>query len=218
MLIFDCIKSIYIRFDKSIDEPDITTEDFIVRMEYCNAAIEKWENEMGIEWKELSRTLSGTLVNGICNDNTTTLADFKRPAGFLRIGSDKYQYVRPENVEKEQRLDELKKIYTVTGAKGTYSINVYPAISASFTVDYRKEADKFSTGEETTDIEMSDPSFIIHDVLSQLYLDDDNGTQASVESQIASAKSDAMRLANETDPFNNNNGLPEDENFDGFGK
>jgi hypothetical protein len=64
---------------------------------------------------------------------------------------------------------------------------------------------------------MSDPSFIIHDVLSQLYLDDDNGTQASVEIQVAGAKMEAMKLNNEIDPFNNNNNFPTDDDFDGFG-
>jgi len=57
---------------------------------------------------------------------------------------------------------------------------------------------------------MSDPSFIIHDVLSQLYLDDDNTTQATVEMQVASAKIDAMRLANEIDPFYQGNEIPSD--------
>lgn len=216
MLILDCIKSIYKRFEKSIDEPDVSSEDFLVRLEYCNASIEKWEDEQGIEWKELYGNLSGTLVNGICN-NQTTLADFKRPAGLLKIGEDKYTYVRPENVEREVRNNPSKKIYTVTGYKGAFSINVYPVVDGAFTLDYRKYATKFTTGEETTPIQMSDPSFIIHDVLAQLYLDDDNGTQANVEIQVASAKMDAMRLANETDPFNSNNGFPDDENFDGFG-
>lgn len=216
MLILDCLKSIYKRFEKSSDEPDTTSEDFIVRLEYCNASIEKWENELGIKWKELYGNLSGTLVNGVCN-NQTTLADFKEPAGFLKIGNDKYQYVRPEMVEKEQRNNASKKIYTVTGSKGSFSINVYPVVDGSFTLDYRKYATFYSTGEETTPIQMSDPSFIIHDVLAQLYLDDDNGTQANVEIQVAGAKMEAMKLNNEVDPFNNNNNFPSDDNFDGFG-
>lgn len=215
MLIEDLMEEIYLDFEKSTDAPDKTSEDYLVRLRYVRKAIDKWENEQGIEWKELYGTIIGTLTNGICNDNVTTLVDFKRPAGFLKIGDDKYEYVRPERVESEQRMNENKKIYTVTGSKGTFSINVYPAVSDSFTLDYRKEATKFYTGNETTHIQMSDPSFIIHDVLGQLYLDDDNGSQANVEIQTASAKMDAMRLANEVQPFNNNY-QPEDD-FDGFG-
>jgi len=210
------MKSVYRRFEKSSDTPDSTTEDFIIRLEYANAAIDKWENEQGIEWKELYGTISGAMVNGVFN-NQTTLNDFKRPAGYLRIGSDKYQYVRPENIEVEQRLRPTHQVYTVTGSDGSYSINVYPAVSDNFTLDYRKRATKYTLGTETTpEIQMSDPEFIINDVLAQLYLDDDNGTQANVSMQIATGKMEAMRLANETDPFNNNSNFPDDD-FAGFG-
>lgn len=211
------MEEIYLDFEKSSDAPDTTSEDYLVRLRFVRKSIEKWENEQGIEWKELYGTLSQTLTSGVYNDNTGagTLEDFKRPAGHLKIGEDKYEYVRPERVEVEQRLNESKKIYTVTGSKGSFSINVYPVVTDSFTLNYRKDATKYYTGAESTPIEMSDPSFIIHDVLAQLYLDDDNGTQANVEIQIAAAKMDAMRLANETQPFSKND-FPDDD-FDGFG-
>jgi hypothetical protein len=201
---------LYIDFEKSVDTPDKTSEDYLVRLRYVRKAIEKWEGEQGMEWKELFGTLTGTLTNGVCSDNTVALVDFKRPAGFLKIGTDKYEYVRPEQMEKEERENSTKKIYTITGSKGAYSVVVAPAVSGTFTLNYRKNATKFYTGSETTEIEMSDPTFILHDVLSQLYLDDDNTTQATVETQVASSKMDAMRLANETIPFYQNNNVPSD--------
>ena len=216
MLISECLTKIYKRFEKSSDTPDPLTEDYVVRLEYVNASIDKWENELGVEWKELYKTLTGSLVNGVFN-NTSALADFKKPAGKLYIGSDVYDYVRPERVAEETSLRPTRKIYTVTGSKGTYAIRVYPAVSADFVLDYKKRATKYTTGVESTpEIEMSDPEFIIHDVLGQLYLDDDNGSQANVSTQIATAKMDAMKLANEVPPFNNNNDTPED-GFSGFG-
>jgi len=204
------MKKIYKRFEKSSDDPDNTSEDYIVRLEYVNAEIEKWESEQGIEWKELFGTISSTLTDGVCNNNSVALLNFKRPAGFLRVGEDKYEYVRPEQVEKEVRENSTKKIYTVTGAKGTYSINVYPVVSGAFTLDYRKLATTYSTGTETTEIEMSDPGFIIHGVLSQLYQDDNNNSQAGVEMQIANAKMNAMKIANETNPFYQDNSVLSD--------
>ena len=218
MTIAECLVSIYKRFEKTDEAPDTSGEDYIVRMEYVNAAIDKWENELGIQWKELFSTLSQTLVSGVYDDNTGTgtLQYFKRPAGYLWIGEDKYQYVRPERVEKEVEMNAGKKIYTVTGSKGTYAIHVYPSTSGAFTLNYVKRAQKYSTGVETEEIEMSDPEFCIYDVLAQLYLEDDNTTQASVVQQVAGAKMDAMKLENERDPFNNNNNFPDDD-FDGFG-
>jgi hypothetical protein len=214
MLISEAMTSIYRRFEKSIDEPDNDSEDYIVRLDYANRAIRQWENEEGMDWKELSGTLSGTLVNGICN-NQTDLANFKSPLGFLRIGTDRYTYVRPERVEREQTLHTSKKIYTVTGSKGSKSINVYPAISADFTLDYKKYATTYTTGEETTEIEMSNPEFLIAFVLSMLYLDDDNSTQAQVEMQSATGAMQAMKLDNEKLPFFQDQ--DETDDFEGFG-
>ena len=218
MLISECLTSIYKRFEKSSDTPDPLTEDYIVRLEYVNASIDKWQNEQGIEWKELFGEITGTLTAGMFN-NQTTLADFKKPSGQLRVGTDKYEYIRPEGFLDEQERNPSRKIYTVMGSRGQYTIKVFPVVDGSFTLPYRKYATKYTTGTENTPhIQMSDPEFIIHDVLAQLYLDDDNGTQANVEIQISGAKMEAMRLANETEPFNNDNKIPEDDDFVGFGK
>jgi hypothetical protein len=214
MLIADALKEIYKRFEKSIDEPDNDSEDYIVRLSYANKAIRQWENELGMNWKELYGTLSGTLVNGVCNDQTT-LATFKSPEGYLRIGSDRYTYVRPERVERETTLYPSKKVYTVTGSKGSKSINVYPAISADFYLDYKKYATTYVTGEETTEIEMSNPEFLISFVIAMLYLDDDNSAQAGVEMQSATGAMESMKLDNEKIPFFQEQ--VEDDNFQGFG-
>lgn len=209
------MEEIYLDFEKSIDAPDKTSEDYLVRLRFVRKSIEKWANEMGVEWRELYGTITDTMTSGVFNDQNV-LSDFVRPAGFLRIGSDKYEYVRPEKVEEEQRLYPTKKIYTVTGSLGTFSINAYPSITGTFSLDYRKLPTLFYTGNETTHIQMSDPTFIIHEVLAQLYLDDDNSTQASVELQVASAKLDAMKLQNELKPFNHGNTYGDVE-FQGFG-
>lgn len=214
MLIADAMKSVYKRFEKSTDDPDTTSEDYLVRLDYANRAIRQWENEQGVDWKELSGTLSGTLVNGICN-NQTTLANFKSPLGFLRIGTDRYIYVRPERVERETTLYPSKKIYTVTGSKGSKSINAYPAVSADFTLDYKKYATTYTTGEETTEIEMSNPEFLISFVVAMLYMDDDNSSQAQVEMQSATGAMDGMKLDNEKLPFWQDQ--DENDNFSGFG-
>lgn len=205
MLIIDLMRSIYKRFEKSSDEPDDTSEDYEIRLEYVNNSISRWENEMGIEWRELFDVLSGTTdANGLFSDQLA-LAYFKRPAGKLKIGNDFYEYVRPEHVEVEQDMFPSKKIYTVLGSRGSITIQVFPAIAAAFTLNYRKHAHRYTVSSDTVEIEMSDPEYVVHDVVGMLYLDDDNGTQANVEIQIATQKMEAMKLQNELKPFNNSN-------------
>lgn len=217
MLIADAMREVYYRFEKSPDEPDNTSEDYIVRLSYANRAIRQWEHEEGMDWKELYQTITGTLVNGVCSDNVTALASFKRPSGLLRIGSDRYSYVRPERVEREVTMYPSKKIYTVTGSKGSYAVNVYPAVSGTFSLDIQKNATTYSTGEETTEIEMSNPEFLIQFVVAMLYLDDNNSSQAGVEMQSATGAMEAMKLNNEKTPFYTESGEGEDDEFLGFG-
>ena len=213
MTITEVMASIYRRFEKSSDEPDTTSEDFIVRLDYVNRAIRQWENEMGMDWKELYRTLSGTLTSGVLTGST--IDALKSPSGFVRIGTDRYEYVRPERVEREVSLYPSKKIYTITGAKESKSINVYPVVSDDFYLDYQKYATIYSTGEETGEIEMSNPEFIIQFVCAQLYLDDANNTQAGVEMQGATDAMNSMKLNNEKLPFwqEDNQGSNEGINF-----
>ena len=216
MNIEDLMVKIYKLFEKSSDTPDKTSEDYIVRLEYVNSAISDWANEEGIQWKELFGTITDTLTNGVFD--LTTITDFKHPAGFVIIGGVPYEYVRPEEVEQSQRETPSKKIYTVTGSEGSYKLLVYPIVSGDFTLNYRKTPTTYSTGEETTPIQMSDPYYIIHAVIMQLYLDDDNTTQASVEQQIADNKMEAMKLANETVPFLQDDKIPDDNDAIIFGE
>lgn len=216
MTILEALTEVFTMYEKSADAPDTSSEDFVVRLAYANAAIDKWENEEGMDWKELYSTISNTLDANGEFDDTATLADFKRPAGYLMIGSTKYEYVRPERWEVESQGS--KKVYTVTGAKGTHIIKVNPNPGAvAFTLDYRKTATKYSTGLEATEVEMSDPYFIVHDVLTQLYLDDRNSNQVSYELQVAQNKMDAMKRINESAPFYQPTGVDDDTNI-GFGK
>ena len=216
MIIEDLMIKVYRMFEKSTDAPDKTSEDYLVRLAYVNSSIDEWENAIGMDWKELSGTISGTLVDGVFD--LTTITDFKAPDGFVVIGTDTYEYKRPEVVEQEVRLDSNKKIYTVTGSEGSYSLRVYPAISDSFTLNYKKTAAKYSTGSETEPIQMSNPYYIIHRVMTNLYLDDDNTNQASVENQIAESILEAMKTANETVPSLQDSTFSEDNQAIIFGQ
>lgn len=205
MTILEAITRVYKLYEKSVDAVDTDSEDFLVRLEYGNNSINKWEEEPGIEWSELYALLSKTLTAGVY---ATEAADkFARPLGYLIIGTDKYDYVRPEAVHLELLNNPSRKFFYVLGARGAKTINVNPAISGAFTVPYRKYATTFITGLEATEIEMSDPGFLVNDVLAQLYLDDDNTTEASVKNQTAQQKMEGMKLKNEIPPFWQSNAI-----------
>lgn len=217
MLINEALEIIHKLYENNNDFPDSSSEDFIARLEKFNTAIDQWESKVreGVLWKELF-TSAPVTAGGTGSDNAP--ADFLWPAGSIWIGGNEYSFVRPEKARQIINKYSAKKIFWITGGNGAYKINTYPAIGAGtiFDVDYYKKATKFSTGAESTEIEMSDPYFGIYWVLTSLYLDDENSTQADMNLNISNDKIKSMELSNESTPFYQDNAL-EDINEPGFG-
>ena len=209
----EALTSVYTIYEQSSDAPDTTSDDWKIRVAYANDSVGKWETEKGMDWKELYVTLSANLAaNG-----TYTLPDaFKRPVGNLIIGTDQYVYARPERYPED--VLSGKRVYTITGKKKGFLLKTSPVpTSLAFTLDYKKYADTFTTGTEAGELEMSDESFLIHDVLMQIYLQDNNSALASVYMQLAAQDLDGMKLENERTTFNNPDTFPDDK-FPGFGR
>lgn len=214
MLILDALKEVYKIYEQASTAPDTTSDDFAIRMAYANNSISKWENEIGMDWRELYvPSYTGTLdATGSAN----MPANFKAPLSFLQIGNTKYSYVPPERFD-EMQFENRSYFFTVMGSVGSFVIKTQPAkANAAFSIDYKKYATTFVTGAETTPIDMSDPYFLINDVLAQIYEQDTNFNMVSIKMQTAGAKLDSMKLVNEKTPFNNPNSLPDDD-FQGFG-
>jgi hypothetical protein len=214
MTITEALQIIHRLYEGNEDYPDSTSEDYISRLEKANSAIRIWEGKLneGIFWKELFDTEAIT-AGGSGSDAAP--ADFLFPGGSIWVGSTEYSFVRPEKARKLIQQG-AENFYWITGGKGAYKVNTYPALTSNFDFDYYKDALKFTTGDDTTPIEMSDPYFLIEFVLSQLYLDDDNATQAGFYMDSANEKMDAMKLANEMTPFYQDSAL-EDLSDNGFG-
>lgn len=213
MTITECLQTIQRRYEFSTDYYHPDSEDFMLRLGLVNDAINIWANENGTQWRELVTSTGGTLNI----DGEVEIPDLFMPTGKLQIGKEYYEYVTPEQIQECLHLDKGRLVYTVLGGEGHKVVKAFPNPGAvSFMFPYYKRAITFTSGADTADIEMSDPYFIIHTVVSDLFMDDGDNLRANVESQKANGKIDSMRLSNDSYPAFTDAKQP-DYNFFGFG-
>lgn len=218
MLIQTAIEQVYLLSQGNTDYPTSGDDDYALILAILNNAINIWENQEGIEWAELFDTETGTIATG---DGTHNLnSNFKRPAGQLRIGDSIYNFNHPSEHHLTEKTDSAYKHYTVTGIQGTKVLNVYPTPNSdlnglTFYLPKYRYATTYSTGAESTHIDMSDPYFAIHFAISQ-YMLEDNPDLAAVHQQIANQKLMAMRISESAKPIGSveNN---DDLTYAGFG-
>lgn len=218
MLIETAIQQVHLLSQGNTDYPTSGEDDFAVILASLNNAINIWENQEGIDWAELFDTETGSIVT---DDGTYSLAtNFKRPAGQLKIADYLYNFNSPNEHHLTEKTDSAYKHFTVTGVQGTKTLNVYPTPGSdlngqTFYLPKYRYATTYTTGEETTHIDMSDPYFAIHFAIGQFMLED-NATVAGVHQQIANQKLTGMRIANDSKPIGSieNN---DDLTYSGFG-
>lgn len=203
MLIASAIEITHLLSQGNTDYPTSGDDDFALYLGYINNAIGIWQHQEGLAWSELTTTATGTITSA---DNSYSLpANYALPAGqlFLSTGTH-YQFSKPEMNAVTTHIDSSYPQFTVTGPLGTKVLTLYPTPGtaengATYTHPYYKEATTYTTGEETTPIEMSDPYYAIHYAVGMVMLED-NPNVAGTHINLANQKLSAMRIANDVTP------------------
>lgn len=209
--------------------PSDGDDDYTVRRGLLEAAINRWESEKGVLWREL-----WVMLSDAADGDKTTVADqtsydcpsdFRFIGGFVRLvdaagNSDYYWVIKPESAELYRNEDE--PVCFVTGNKsGGYDLQFITAPTAGLTIEYPyyKEPD---IPDATTDvIEMADPWFCVYFVLSKLHELDGEGDRAMKAFAEADAILRSMKTKNVMPPFVQPSAVPDRDfeiGYDGFGK
>lgn len=215
MTIQQALNQIHYLFQRDDSVPESGSDEFVQYTALIDNAINIWENQEGLNWSELYKTATDTIVEG---DATYSLAtDFRFPAGLLKVGDTEYQYQKPEENHLTSIVADTASRYTITGSLASKVLTIYPTPTeaGSFILPYFKTANTYLSGGVSSVIEMSDPYFVVHFALAQLWIPK-NQTTASVHQQIADQKLNAMRIHAEISPIGT---LPvhEDLSYSGFG-
>lgn len=199
--------------------PQSGEEDFTVWLSLFNIAVNLWENEEGILWRELFVKLADASTG----DKTTTTGDYSYacPQDFvfpvsayvwLGSGNNKtaYKVIKQEEIQLYEN-DGGKWCYFLMDGSPTLEFNPNLTIPAAQTISYNyyKTATKLTGGSST--FEMSDPMFAIYYALAELTKEEGNQGALTISTQ----KLEGMKTKNTMPSWFQNDSLidPVEEGF-----
>jgi len=199
--------------------PSSSDDDYLLRVDFADMAINVWGAESGIEWNELvDRAYSETLVNATATYNLP--ADFVYPIGYVRLYQDGtptlIPLIRAEREHLHEAADSSEKRAWITGTQGAYVLNIAPTPTTdngmagqTVKLDHYREPALLSALGDSAKLEMPDPWFVYHFVLGKLYSADEDFTQATYHNQLAQQKLQDMRVKNQAVPIGQDNTAPD---------
>jgi hypothetical protein len=206
----EILNTIHTLYEQDVTFPDITSEDYLIRLTYLNQAIYTWENEIynGALWSEL-------FVTSTLAYNSNTITDLIAPEK-LYVGTVEYSYVLPHQAIEFINSGSTDKIYYITGGSNNKVVNIYPTLSSgTFTISYYKQPTIYTTVNIGNHIEMSNSLFATQYVLSQLYASDGDQAMSNSSMQMAQRYLEQMKNGLDTMPYGSFSNI-EDDNV-GFG-
>lgn len=196
------------------ETPSSGDDDWNYRLNLLVWAISQWDNEEGILWHELwkqnseaqSQTTDGSTTQFACP------TDFRFIGGFVRLtlnGAHTYYPVIPAE-KAELFKNESQKACYITGNKSSgYKLNFMDTPATGQTINYPYYRD-FTTPTTGSDVlEMADPWFAIHLVLSKLHESDGEGDRALLALQMAQRSMKNMRVRNTMPAWYQENYVPD---------
>ncbi len=202
MKIAELLQRVHVRFEKNVDYPASTEEDFIVRLAYADDSITEYEKKArkGTYFtpliKQASIAATGTGTDLLPASAGLVFLDFIRgkdengtllPA-IIKSGEVQWTEVRPEdgNVQVQNNFSNY-----VFWQEGLY-IRTVPAISGTITFPYLKKAARYPIGKESDALEIEDETYMQEYILGYLYLDDGNLNQYTAHMNNAEDSLDTM--------------------------
>lgn len=203
----------------SSSAPSAGEEDYTVWTALANIAINIWENEEGMLWKELFVKLA----DAADGDKTTEAdtysydcpSDFKFPASayvWLGTGANKtpFRVIKIEEVQLHENDTSNWCYFNLADKTLEFNPNATIPDGETISYNYYKSAKKLTTGTDT--FEMSDPMFAVYYALSELKKEEGDASAAS----LATQKLEAMKTKNEMPSWFQSDNL-QNKTEEGFG-
>lgn len=208
MTLDDILTKIHIIYEGDTTYPSSGEEDYEVRLQMINDAIDEWAYLENTYWKELFTNLSDAATG----DKTATASDneYDAPSDFRFISSflyitdtnnikHYYKYIKQDEVINYQAEYPSGKAFYITGKPTAYKINILNPVAGTINYSYYKTPSHLSS---STDVpEMSNPLFIVYSVVAKLYELDNRNDLVSKYIQMANNALNQMIIENETAPF-----------------
>lgn len=217
----DAIEYLNTLYEGDNDAPGSDEDDYAIWLSLFNLAVDIWESEEGVLWKELFVKLAdaadGDKTTSAGDTSYTLPTDFRFPAsGYVWLGSGTsktaYKVIKQEDIVLYEN-DSSNWCYFLMDKTPTLEFNPNITITGDLTISYNyyKYATKLTAGSDT--FEMSDPMFVVYYALSELNKEEGDSTALT----IATQKLDAMKTRNVLPAWMQSDSALDSNLSDGFG-
>ncbi len=223
---------IHRKFEKNNDTPGADETDYLLRRGLMCDSVDKLGDraqEDNIKWKWLYKNLADSSTGDKVTDSGAsydTPDDFIEPASFVQIaystGTILYPFKKPSEIMLALKNCPSERFYYITGDEVSgYKININPLppeAGKPISYGYYHKPTLFTAPTSIT--EMPKPYFIVYDVLSVLF-EEEQPALANKYGQMAKSLEEAMYIDNEIPPSGNAydmENLGSLRNGSGFGK
>lgn len=206
--------------ESNTDYPASGEDDYTLRLGLVNDFIEEWSKEEGVNWRELWSQASVSATGADSYDLTSVVPDIDFPGGYVSVtdGTSATQYwnvIETQVVANVTNSSERWCYFTGDPQNG-YTLHFNPNAkpsSGTISFPYYKKATLLVNGSDVP--EMSDPSYLVHMVSSQV-LAEDNPADSDKHFTLGQSRLRAMKTRNITPPEWQSNRL-QDRRGVGFG-
>jgi hypothetical protein len=185
------------------DYPSAGTDEYVLRTGLINDHIDDWGTEEGILWNELwtlGSFASTSAASYALASLSPAISNVRFPGGFVELvdsnGASSYWGVIKLEEVRLRTNDQSNWCYFVGNPQAGFTIFFNPANfpgAGTIKFPYYKNATQLSGASDKA--EMSDPSYIVHLVASDILSQDDPG-ESDKHLQIAQSRLRGMKTLN----------------------
>lgn len=173
--------------------PSSTDPEYLIALQLAKASVRKWARADGMEWKVLWKNLSDGGVTPVVDAQYTyVIADMRKPPKQITIGGSPLPVIEPHQVDL---VSQNCAWFTGSETKGwTLHIRTITSEMVGQPIDFVYLKKPTTIVDGTSEIEMSDPTFLIHDMLAARFTNARNGFAVKVHKGEATLALQNMKV------------------------
>lgn len=204
--------------------PDAGDREYDIALQLGNNAIRKWDRADGVEWKELRTTLSDNVTRvaalpdpsvEVAGENLTVAlqttyaapSNMRKPPAFISVGSRaRIKVVSPAEADRYGGVSSAFAYFTGSANTG-YTLHFNNGDTFGDPIDYiyLRKPRMIENGQSVPD--MSDPNFMIQEMLATRFLNNRNGFGYKIAKNEATLALQNMKIENNSGTEGNSDNL-----------
>lgn len=186
--------------------------EYKIALKLANTGVKRWDRADGIEWRELWVNFADVHSTVVAtNTHVYDVTDMRKPPKKVRFLKDgratERALIRPEQVDMYS--PDRGIAYFTGGASQGWKLHLTGDLSTldGWTIDFTYLKKPYEIVDGDSKIEMSDPNFLIFDMLTSRFTNARNGFAVKIYKGEAREALQNMKIDNNTGTYGNSDNL-----------